>query len=147
MPSLPKHACSTPGCGKPVTYGSRCSTCQRSHHQRIDARRESPYRRGYDKQHLRLRIICFQRDGWTCVDCGWQPDIVRDFKLYDLGDPPLDAILEELRQRNRQGEKHLHGEHDVPIERQPDLKHDIDNYKTRCNECHSKKTLRELMHQ
>jgi hypothetical protein len=41
------------------------------------------------------------------------------------------------------GEKHLHGDHDTPIQDRPDLRFDLDNYRTRCNECHSAKTMRE----
>lgn len=49
-----------------------------------------------------------------------------------------------LRGAYRRGEKHLHGDHIVPIEERPDLRLDLENYATRCNECHSAKTMREL---
>jgi hypothetical protein len=117
----------------------RCKSCQKQR----DDRRGSPTQRGYDANHNRRRIQCFVRDGWKCVDCQWEPDSVRDFRLYGLGDPPIEAILEELRGRWHRNQKHLHGDHDIPIQERPDLRLDLDNYRTRCNECHSAKTLRE----
>jgi hypothetical protein len=137
---LPKRRCSSAGCPRyALAKGSHCVLCQKL----IDSRRGSPSRRGYDEQHRRLRILCFQRDDWKCVDCGWEPDTVRDARAYDLGEPPTDAILAELLDRWHRGQRHLHGDHDVPIQTRPDLRRDLDNYKTRCNECHSAKTMRE----
>jgi 5-methylcytosine-specific restriction endonuclease McrA len=77
------------------------------------------------------------------VDCGWEPDVVRDSRTYGLDSPPISIILEELRQQWHQGKRHLHGDHDIPIEERPDLRLDLDNYRTRCNECHSAKTIKE----
>jgi 5-methylcytosine-specific restriction endonuclease McrA len=119
--------------------GSRCTNCQKA----TDARRPSPVERGYDKYHSKLRILCFIRDGWKCVDCGWEPDVVRDTRLYSLDAPPLAIILDELRRRWNANQRHLHADHNIPIEERPDLRLDLDNYRTRCNECHSAKTMRE----
>ena len=138
---LPKRSCST-GCGNVTENGSsRCARCQKL----SDERRLSPTQRGYDSDHRRLRIQCFQRDHWRCVDCGWEPDTVRDFQAYSLGEPSTEAILAELRDRWRRGQRHLHGDHDVPIQERADLRLDLDNYRTRCNECHSAKTMREML--
>jgi 5-methylcytosine-specific restriction enzyme A len=129
MPSLTKRNCSN-GCGRQVANGSRCSNCQKQ----TDERRGSPTQRGYDENHRKLRIQCFERDGWKCVDCGWEPDVVRDSRTYGLDTPPIGVILEELRRQ---------WHHDTPIQERPDLRLDLDNYRTRCNECHSAKTMRE----
>ena len=136
---LPKRPCSIPGCAELTEHGSRCPA-----HQRMqEDRRLQPYKRGYDADHKRLRILAFERDQWRCVDCGWQPDIVRDADLYGL-EPSQADILDELRQSFNRGERHLHADHEISIEERPDLRRDLDNYRTRCNECHSRKTLSEL---
>ena len=136
---LPKRPCSS-GCGRFAVSGeSKCSSCEKQRY----VRRGTPHARGYDADHNKLRIQCFMRDEWKCVDCGWEPDTVKDFREYGLGDPPIEAILEELRSRWHRKQRHLHGDHDTPIEERPDLRLDLDNYRTRCNECHSAKTLRE----
>jgi 5-methylcytosine-specific restriction enzyme A len=140
---LPKRSCSTPGCGKLTDKGPRCVSCQRKNSRQQDARRASPWKRGYNDDHNRLRVLCFQRDGWRCVDCGWEPDIVRDARVYELDDPSTDDVLAALRSAYRRGGQHLHGDHDTPIEQRPDLRLDLDNYRTRCNRCHSAKTMRE----
>jgi hypothetical protein len=138
VPSLPKRNCSN-GCGRQAEGGGRCAPCQKQ----TDQRRGSPTQRGYDKDHRRLRIQCFQRDNWRCVDCGWEPDVIRDCRIYQLDEPPIQVILDELRARWQRNDRHLHGDHDTPIQDRPDLRLDLDNYKTRCNECHSAKTIRE----
>jgi len=140
---IPKRPCSTPGCAETTEHGSRCPGCQKLYQQQQDERRQSPSRRGYDADHNRLRILAFLRDGWRCVDCGWEPDTVRDFRLYGLGEPAREVILEELRIRWTRGERHLHGDHQIPIQDRPESRLDLDNYRTRCNECHSAKTMRE----
>lgn len=144
MPSLPARACSTPGCHGPAINGSRCDPCQAARYKLQDIRRQSSHDRGYDADHRKLRILCFQRDAWTCVDCGWKPDVVEQCLNIGIEEPPLEIILDELRQRKNRNERHLHGEHDIPIEVRPDLRLDLENYKTRCSECHSAKTMREL---
>ena len=138
MPSLPKRSCSK-GCGRLVEGGGPCSECSRKREQQ----RGSSYSRGYDTNHRRLRVQCFQRDGWKCVDCGWEPDVVKDARAYGLEEPPANVILEELRVRWHNNQTHLHGDHDTPIQANPDQRLDVDNYQTRCNECHSRKTMRE----
>lgn len=141
---LAKRACRTPGCFNTASRGARCDACQRAQQAAQDKQRKSPVGRGYDEQHRRLRVLAFQRDGWRCVDCAWRPSIVRDFEQYELGEPLLAEVLEELRKAKNAGEQHLHGDHIVPIEERPDLRLDLDNYATRCNKCHNAKTMREL---
>jgi hypothetical protein len=143
---VPSHACSTPGCSHAVPYGNaKCRACRiaRNRERRSDDDRPSPEQRGYDEVHRRLRLLAFERDAWRCVDCGWEPDCVRDSRLYGLDQPPTEMILEELRRRKARYERHLHGEHEVPIQDRPDLRLDLSNYRTRCNVCHSAKTMRE----
>lgn len=110
----------------------------------FDRHRLSPTERGYDGAHRKLRLLAFERDGWTCVDCGWQPMVVRQCKEVGLEMPPRAVILEELRRAKNLNERHLHADHEVPIEMQPNLRLELDNYRTRCNICHSAKTMREL---
>ena len=142
---LPKRSCSTPGCEGHAEHGAKCSKCWTARNRVNDAARPPSYLRGYDQTHQRLRLLCFQRDQWRCIDCGWEPDIVRASRELDLGEPSTANILEELRLRKLNGQRHLHGEHDQPIEERPDLRTDLDNYKTRCNECHGAKTQREML--
>jgi hypothetical protein len=144
MPSLPGRSCATPRCRNPAVKGSRCAACERAKQSHIDRRRDGSTDRGYDEVHRRLRVLCFVRDNWKCVDCGWQPDIIVDCEEHQFDEPPVDAILEALRVAFNRGERHLHADHDQPVEQRPDLRTDLDNYKTRCNRCHSAKTMREL---
>ena len=134
--------CTTPGCPE-LTPGGPCEQHRRARQREHDERRGSSRDRGYDADHRRLRVLCFQRDGWRCVDCGWEPDIVADFRRYGLGDPPTDRVLAELRDRHNRGERHLHADHQIPIAERPDLRLDLDNLRTRCDGCHRAKTVRE----
>jgi 5-methylcytosine-specific restriction endonuclease McrA len=134
--------CSIPGCPE-LTPGGPCERHRRAQQREQDERRGTSAERGYDANHRRLRILCFQRDAWRCVDCGWEPDIVADFRRFDLGDPPIDRVLDELRDRHNRGERHLHADHKIPIAERPDLRLDLDNLATRCVSCHSAKTMRE----
>jgi 5-methylcytosine-specific restriction enzyme A len=134
--------CSIPGCPE-LTPDGPCEQHRRARQREHDERRGSSVERGYDVGHRRLRVLCFERDGWRCVDCGWEPDIVRMFREADLGDPPTNQVLDELRDRHNRGERHFHADHQVPIEERPDLRLDLDNLRTRCDGCHRAKTLRE----
>jgi hypothetical protein len=80
---------------------------------------------------------------WRCVDCGWEPNVVTDFRQFELGPHPVAQVLAELRERFSQGEKHLHADHQVPIHARPDLRLSLDNLRTRFNACHGAKTMRE----
>ena len=144
MSRSPKHQCLTPGCPELADHLSpRCPTHERDRHRRQDEQRGTPTARGYDADHRRLRILCFQRDGWRCVDCGWEPDIVADCRRFELGDPPVEKVLDELRQRLKRGERHLHADHQIPITVRPDLRLELDNLRTRCDRCHNRKTRLE----
>jgi 5-methylcytosine-specific restriction enzyme A len=134
--------CSTPGCPE-LTVSGACQAHRRVRQARNDDHRGTSTERGYDGDHRRLRILCFQRDGWRCVDCGWEPTIVKDFHELGLGDPPTDRVLAELRHRHNHGARHLHADHQIPIVERPDLRLDLDNLRTRCDGCHRGKTMRE----
>src|ERR1700733_10328416 len=144
MPSLPKRPCNSPGCKALCDGEQYCPEHRRQTWHQQDEQRGTSTERGYDADHRRLRVLCFQRDEWRCVDCGWEPNIVSDFRQFDLGTPPTAKVLQELRERFHQGETHLHADHQIPIEQRPDLRLDLDNLRTRCNRCHNAKTMREL---
>ena len=139
MASAPKRTCNVPGCGVLIDGESYCP----EHRRRQDKQRGTSASRGYDTDHRRLRLICFERDAWRCVECGWEPDIVADCRRFELGDPPAEKVLVELRQRFSRGERHLHADHRVPIALQPDLRLVLENLQTLCDACHNRKTLQE----
>ena len=68
---------------------------------------------------------------------------MKDFRQFELGPPPVEQVLAELRERFSQGERHLDADHQIPIKVRQDLRLDLDNLRTRCNACHSAKTMRE----
>jgi hypothetical protein len=135
VPSLASKSCSTPGCRNRAN-GARCNACERNH-------RGTTTERGYSYKHQKLRIVAFERDDWTCVDCGWKPQILVACTEYRIDPPNTDIILAELRLAYIRGERHLHADHIVPLEVRPALAHELSNYATRCNECHDIKTKRE----
>jgi hypothetical protein len=120
-----------------------CPDCQRAKYQRIDRNRPSSSERGYgDKAWQQVRLQAFLRDGWRCVDCGWEPEIVT--LMREAGAEAATAdVLEELRRRKLANERHLHGDHILTVEERPDLRLDVSNVATRCNECHGRRTLRD----
>jgi 5-methylcytosine-specific restriction endonuclease McrA len=134
--------CAHPGCAELVQHG-RCDAHRRAQQQEHDRDRGNSRARGYDMHHRRLRPLCFQRDAWRCVDCGWEPELVRLFREVELGPPPTEQVLEELRRAFARGDRHLHADHQIPIELRPDLRLDLDNLRTRCDRCHRAKTMRE----
>ena len=143
MPSAPTRPCSSPGCQILCDGEPYCPDHRRRTRRQQDEQRGTPPARGYDADHRRLRILCFQRDQWRCVDCGWEPDIVADCRRFELGDPPLEKVLAELRERLKRGERHLHADHQVPIAVRPELRLELDNLRTRCDRCHNRKTRLE----
>jgi 5-methylcytosine-specific restriction enzyme A len=138
MASLPLQPCRQPGCSTLCESGY-CAV----HRKQVDGQRGTPAERGYDADHRRLRVLCFVRDEWRCVDCGWEPNVVMDFRRFELGPPAVEEVLAELRERLNRGERHLHADHQVPIAVRPDLRLVLDNLQTLCNRCHNRKTRRE----
>jgi 5-methylcytosine-specific restriction endonuclease McrA len=139
----PLHACAEPGCPALVRGSSRCPR----HAPRPDEKRGTPVERGYDIHHKRLRLLCFERDGWRCVDCGFIPDIVDLYRRLNLGMPAQEKILKELRVRCNNGDRHLHADHIVPIAEQPGLRLELSNLATRCDQCHRVRTMRQQLSQ
>jgi 5-methylcytosine-specific restriction endonuclease McrA len=146
---LPKRTCAEHGCRNVAALGSaRCelhTQSIRSASQRIaDEQRGSSAERGYDAHHERLRVLCFERDGWRCRGCGWEPDVVRECRLAGIEAPPFEVVLEELRQAKNAGGRHLHADHIVPISGREDPRRlDLDNMQTLCDTCHRRKTLKD----
>ena len=143
MACAPRRPCSVPGCRTYCDEGSYCLVHKRATRQQQDEQRGTPTARGYDAAHRKLRVLCFERDAWRCVDCGWGPDIVSDCRSFELGDPPTERVLDELRQRLKCGQRHLHADHEIPIAVRPDLRLELDNLRTRCDRCHNRKTRLE----
>ena len=139
MSSQPSRPCTAPGCNALVRGGGRCQR----HALQSERDRGTSTDRGYDRFHRQLRITCFQRDAWRCVDCGWEPDLVALYRNHKLGDPPTDRVLDELRRRKLRGERHLHADHVIPIQDRPELRLDLDNMATRCDRCHDARTMRQ----
>ena len=140
-----QRPCSYPGCPQLVAGKPRCQEHTTQSMRAIDQFRGTSVERGYDKYHRRLRILCFERDGWRCVDCGWEPNIVTAFREAGLDILPTEIVLAELRGRKNRSERHLHADHELPIAERPDLRLDLDNLRTRCNSCHAAKTNRETV--
>jgi 5-methylcytosine-specific restriction protein A len=139
MSNLPLRPCTVPGCPR-LSTGPRCDR----HTAIAEQVRGKTAERGYDKHHRKLRVFCFQRDNWRCVDCGWEPEIVELYRVHHMGPVPVDAVLDELRRRFNRGDRHLHADHIQTIEDRPDLRLDLDNLATRCDKCHNARTMREL---
>jgi 5-methylcytosine-specific restriction endonuclease McrA len=117
---------------------------QQALQRRYDDRRGTAAERGYDAAHERLRVTCFVRDDWRCCTCGWEPQVVADFRMAELGAVPVDAVLGELRRAKNAGERHLHADHIVPISGREDPRRlDLDNMQTLCDWCHRRKTMKE----
>jgi 5-methylcytosine-specific restriction endonuclease McrA len=143
MASAPRRSCSSPGCVALCDDGTYCPAHKRSARRQQDHDRGTPNERGYDGAHRRLRLLCFQRDQWRCVDCGWEPDVVADCRRFELDDPHVGKVLDELRQRLNRGERHLHADHELPIAVRPDLRLVLTNLQTLCDRCHNRKTRLE----
>ena len=99
------HPCPLLGC-RELTAGGPCDANRRTLQREHDARRGTTAERGYDRDHRRLRVRCFQRDAWRCVDCGWEPEVVRLFREVGLGLPSVQTVLAELREAFARGHCH-----------------------------------------
>lgn len=126
-----RKPCTQPGCPQLTDTGGKCPVCARA----ADRLRGKTADRGYDAAFRKLRPIVFARDGWRCVDCGWEPDIVRLCREAELPMPPMSRILDELRLRYADHREHLHADHEIPIEQAPALRLSLSNLRTRCNAC------------
>lgn len=142
MPSLAQRACGHPGCRELVSSG-RCAQHQQQAAKLQQQRKLTTAERGYDKDFRKLRVPCFERDGWTCVDCGWMPEIVRQCVEVGIELPPAALVLRELADAYNRRERHLHCDHEIPIDVNGELRLELSNLRTRCNECHARKTATE----
>lgn len=137
LPALPLKQCSKLGC-RALTAHGRCDA-----HQIIQPVRGTTVERGYGADHKRIRILCFERDDWRCVDCGWEPEIVRAFREAGLDPPPTEQVIDDLKRAFARGDRHLHADHVVPIEVNAELRLVLGNLATRCNRCHNRKRASE----
>lgn len=112
-------------------------------HRSSHAPRPVSSQRGYDSTHRAIRILCFLRDDWRCVQCGWEPYMVTMFRDASMGVPPTQRILDELRLNYQAGARHLHADHIQTIDDRPDLRLELSNMQTLCNACHGLKTRAE----
>jgi len=78
------------GCRALCDGESYCPEHKRQTRQQHDERRGTSAERGYDASHRRLRVLCFIRDEWRCVDCGWEPNVVMDFRQFEMGPPQVE---------------------------------------------------------
>src|SRR4051812_47487747 len=124
MSLLPLRPCTVPGCPA-LIRGGRCARHTRQAERVREEERGTSTERGYDQHHRRIRIQCFMRDNWRCVDCGWEPDLAALYRKFDMGSVSADRILAELRRRYTRGERHLHADHIIPISEQPGLRLDL----------------------
>jgi hypothetical protein len=88
-------------------------------------------------------VLCFVRDQWRCCRCGWEPARVEEYRRFGLGLPEPELVLADLRKAFAAGERHLHADHVVPIQRSRDLRLTLENLQTLCDWCHRKKTFGE----
>jgi hypothetical protein len=135
-------------CGVAATGESRCEEHARKHRtvsqQLYDSQRGTAVERGYDSDHQRLQVLCFQRDDWRCCTCGWEPDVMCDCRLAGIDAPPAEVVLEELRLAKNVSQRHLHADHVVPITGRDDPRRlDLGNLQTLCDWCHRRKTMKE----
>ena len=147
MPWAPLKACSQFPCPEklPANGPSKCPKHLKAKHKRIDERRGSAHARGYDAAWSQLRIQAFIRDGWHCVQCGWEPDLVRYYRDGNLGLPPTATMLDILRIRYNAGQEHLDADHIIPFGRRPELRLVLSNLQTMCSTCHKAKSRNEMM--
>ncbi len=143
MSSLPLRSCSEVGCANLVECG-KCASHKRVIWRLLARQSGTSTERGYDAKHRKMRVSCFVRDEWKCVDCGWKPDILSDFHRFGLGEPPVERILAELSQNFRARKIHLVADHIIPIQVRPDLRLELSNLQTLCDKCHNRKTLEEV---
>ena len=93
MPMLPKRGCCEPGCGAVAEPdSSRCPTHQPAVQRSYDDRRGTAAERDYDGDHRRLRVLCFERDGWCCYICGRETPRTARGKRWACA-PEMDHIV------------------------------------------------------
>jgi len=131
--------CATPGCSELVSSG-RCAKHTVDHRQRYEQHRGTTAERGYDADHKRLRLQCFIRDGWACQSCGWTLPMMTVLREARVPLPAPSVMLDALAKEFAAGRRHLHADHRLTIAEHPELRLDLDNLQTLCNQCHSRKT-------
>ena len=138
--NLALRPCSQPGCRALVQAG-RCA--EHNVYRQQTASRGKTAERGYDADFRRLRVQCFTRDNWQCVECNWRPRIIDECIEIGVPLPPTEIVLEHLRKAFNRGEQHLHCDHRLTVQERPDLRLSLGNLQTLCRSCHSKKSRQE----
>jgi 5-methylcytosine-specific restriction endonuclease McrA len=142
VPTTPAAACRQQGCPR-TTRNGFCDEHRRERYRAQDEQRGTSTERGYTGAYRVLRLQAFARDEWRCIECGWEPDLVKLFRRANAGFPAAHQLLEELRIRHNAGDVHLHCDHRIPIEERANLRLSLPNLQTLCSSCHARKTLRE----
>jgi len=118
MPYAAPRFCPASGCAV-LTDGSRCEAHRKARHVSVDARRKSPYQRGYDRAWQRLRKMKLAADPMCQI------------RTHCASKPLIYQIAVEV-------------DHIIPIHDRPQLRLVWTNLQSSCHSCHSAKSLREM---
>lgn len=138
---MPSRLCSYAGgrCPNDALPGGLCEK-----HATVRKSRDAELQKHYGRQHRKLRIQCFERDGWTCKRCGWKPKAILDWEelqqFSKFPFPSSESLQQQMTAEYRKGRRILEAHHLQDVETRPDLAADLSNYQTLCDACHAAET-------
>lgn len=135
----PLTQCAQPGCRQLIRGAAKCA----EHTRKTPEERQLSTAKHYGRAHKRRRIYVFQRDSWTCKQCGWKPELVAIAEKFGIALPATERILEDLRVAYHDRRTHLHCDHVYDVDVRPDLADNVDYQQTLCSVCHGEKTRQE----